>query len=515
MESPMKKPKLNGDPFATERLEAYPSPMDFKFNEKRVKLLSGSENYSQRGKKPCIVYYMHRDQRVQDNWAFLYAQRLALKHKLPLHVLTLISEKHPDHPGMTLRNLTFWLDGLREVSTELKTLNIPLHLLINQSLDESPGTSIVQWLGMMSDVQALIVDFSPLRQHRKIVRDIIESIKTPDLPLYRVDAHNVVPVEVTSDKQEYAARTIRSKINKKLDEFLTIFPPIIHHPHGVLSETEIHFGNQIGKNIEEDWSTLLNSLLIDHSVGPVDMYKGGSRAGFECLESFVTKRIQRYTDKRNDPNEDVLSRLSPWFHNGQISVQRAVLYVKKVANKYSSSFVEESIVRRELSDNFCYYNENYDSVKGAADWAQKTLSEHKKDKRTHIYSRSKLEKAKTHDDLWNAAQNQLVTEGKLHGYMRMYWAKKILEWTESPDVALADALYLNDHYALDGNDANGFVGCMWSICGIHDQGWRERSIFGKIRYMNYDGCKRKFNIGSYINRYNPKNKNGFFKPKLS
>jgi deoxyribodipyrimidine photo-lyase len=185
------------------------------------------------------------------------------------------------------------------------------------------------------------------------------------------------------------------------------------------------------------------------------------------------------------------------------------------------------VIRRELSDNFCFYNNaNYDSIEGASEWARKTLNDHKKDKRTHIYSRNQFETAKTHDQLWNGAQNQLRfaflsiiqiktsaqivisiafilyrIEGKMHGFLRMYWAKKILEWSKSPEEALEIAIYLNDKYNLDGRDANGYVGCMWSICGIHDQGWAERSVFGKIRFMNYDGCKRKFDVKAFEEKY--------------
>merc|ERR1719261_1778641 len=169
--------------------------------------------------------------------------------------------------------------------------------------------------------------------------------------------------------------------------------------------------------------------------------------------------------------------------------------VKKY-NKYASgsaSYVEEGLIRKELSDNYLYYTpDDYDSLDAAAGWARETLETHTTDKREYLYTREELEQGKTHDDLWNAAQLQVVREGGMHGFLRMYWAKKILEWTESPEVALRTAQYFNDKYALDGRDPNGYVGCMWSICGIHDQGWRERSVFGKIRYMNYAGCKRKF-----------------------
>lgn len=181
--------------------------------------------------------------------------------------------------------------------------------------------------------------------------------------------------------------------------------------------------------------------------------------------------------------------------------------MNKHKSKHSESvaaFCEEAIVRRELSDNFCYYNKNYDNLKGLASWALETLNVHRKDKRPYIYTDQELDEAKTHDDLWNSAQIQLRNEGKMHGFLRMYWAKKILEWTPTPEDALRMAIYLNDRYSMDGRDPNGYVGCMWSIGGIHDQGWAERAVFGKIRYMNYEGCKRKFDINAFIARYGGK-----------
>jgi len=178
--------------------------------------------------------------------------------------------------------------------------------------------------------------------------------------------------------------------------------------------------------------------------------------------------------------------------------------VREHGRSYSggvASFIEEMVVRRELADNFCHYNEQYDSLAGAAQWAQDSLAKHAGDPREYVYTQAQLENAETHDDLWNAAQLQMVEVGKMHGFLRMYWAKKILEWTESPEEALRIAIYLNDRYELDGRDPNGYVGCMWSIAGVHDMGWTERQVFGKIRFMNYDGCKRKFDLPGFVKQF--------------
>ena len=500
---PAKKAKIVSDVFMENRLKVAENVNEFQFNKKRIKLLSGSEAFLRQECK-SVAYYMHRDQRVQDNWAMLYAQKLAMEHGLPLHVISMISVTHPNDAGATHRTIKFSLNGLEEVANDLKKLNIAFHFILAQN-EPTPGKKIADLMSKLN-IGCLIVDFSALRPHRSIVQQIVDSKEIKGRPVYQVDAHNIVPVTVTSEKQEYAARTIRNKVTGKLGEFLTEFPPVISHPYGDCTSTPRQFGQQFGNDIKDDWKEMLKSIKKDETVLPVDKFQPGTAEGHKALQKFVSKRIKIYDEKRNDPNNDAVSDLSPWFHFGQLSVQRAVLYVKKEASSYSKGFIEESVVRRELSENFCYYNENYDSVKGATDWAKKTLNDHKKDKRPYLYTREQLEKALTHDRLWNAAQLQLRNEGKMHGFMRMYWAKKVLEWTESPETALADALYLNDHYSLDGNDANGVVGCMWSICGVHDQGWGERAIFGKVRFMNFDGCKRKFDIEKYISKHGSRGK---------
>ncbi|KAM9615391.1 deoxyribodipyrimidine photo-lyase-like isoform 3-T4 [Morphnus guianensis] len=404
------------------RRRAAPSVREFKYNKKRVRLVSQGSDLKADAR--CILYWMSRDQRVQDNWAFLYAQRLALKQELPLHVCFCLVPKFLD---ATIRHYGFMLRGLQEVA--------------------------------------------------------------------EVDAHNIVPCWVASPKQEYSARTIRGKIHAQLPEFLTEFPPIIRHPYPPSCPAE-----------PIAWEACYSSLQVDHTVKEVEWATPGTAAGLAMLQSFIAERLKSFGSHRNDPNKAALSNLSPWFHFGQVSTQRAILEVQKHRGKYKESvdaFVEEAVVRRELAENFCYYNENYDSMQGAYDWAQTTLKLHAKDKRPFLYKLQELEQGTTHDPLWNAAQLQMVREGKMHGFLRMYWAKKILEWTRSPEEALQFAIYLNDRYELDGRDPNGYVGCLWSICGIHDQGWAERAIFGKIRYMNYAGCKRKFDVGQFERRYTP------------
>ncbi|XP_022610500.1 deoxyribodipyrimidine photo-lyase-like [Seriola dumerili] len=458
---------------------------EIKLNKKRLRFVSDTEKIKQGSEG--VLYWMSRDHRVQDNWALIRAQQLAVKENLPLHVCVCLVV--PKSELSTLRHFSFMLKGLKEVAKECKALDIQFHLLHGSVGEVLPGFVSDRSLG------AVVTDFSPLREPLQWLEDVKKRLPK-DIPLIQVDAHNIVPCWVASPKLEYAARTIRGKITKLLPEFLTDFPLVEKHPYTA---------TRTAKPV--DWDKTLVSLQVDRTVGEPEWATPGTKGGIAMLESFIDVRLKLFDIKRNDPNAAALSHLSPWIRFGHLSAQRVALQVQhsgKKAGQSVSSFIEELVVRRELTDNFCFYNKKYDSVEGASEWAHKTLEAHAKDKRPYLYTRQQLEEAKTHDKLWNAAQYQMVSEGKMHGFLRMYWAKKILEWTSSPKEALSIALYLNDRYELDGQDPNGFVGCMWSICGIHDQGWAERPVFGKIRYMNYKGCTRKFDVAQFERKYCPK-----------
>ncbi|XP_067630161.1 deoxyribodipyrimidine photo-lyase [Eurosta solidaginis] len=469
------------------RLDTAESISEFHFNKKRVRLLSKVKEVSD-SRTGGVLYWMSRDVRVQDNWALLFAQRLALKLKLPLLIgYSLV----PNLIHATLRHYKFILGGLEEVEGECRKLQIPFKLWKG-----SPGQCLPEFV-RSHNISALVCDFMPLKIQRQWV-DEVSAALPKDVPFTQVDAHNVVPLWVASEKQEYGARTIRGKINSKLEEFLTEFPPVIKHTYNKKLMADYKLVN---------WKAAEEFLECDRSVDAVDWAMPGYNAGIAQLQSFCAKRLRIFSDKRNDPTVNALSGLSPWFHFGHISVQRSVLEVMRYKSKAKASveaFCEEAIVRRELADNFCYYNEHYDSLKGLHAWAAKTLDDHRKDKRSPSYTLVEFEQARTHDDLWNSAQIQLMREGKMHGFLRMYWAKKILEWAPTPEMALETAILLNDKYSLDGCDPNGYVGCMWSIGGVHDQGWAERAIFGKIRFMNYKGCQRKFDVSAFVARYGGK-----------
>ncbi|XP_078038547.1 deoxyribodipyrimidine photo-lyase [Augochlora pura] len=470
--------------FMENRKNTAESISEFHFNKKRVRMLSKFNDI----KNDCkgILYWMFRDIRVQDNWALLFAQRTALKNNLPLHVCFCLMTNFLE---ASMRYYKFLLQGLEKVEGECKTLNINFHLLHGD-----PSDSIVKFVETYK-MGAVIADFCPLKLPMSWI-DNVQNQLPEDISFCQVDAHNIVPCWEASQKQEFAAKTIRNKINTKLNEFLTEFPPVIKHLYTTNEKFE-----------KNNWKIALDSLEINKTVDEIAWAKPGYINGIKELDSFVKNRLKKYAAERNDPLSNAISNLSPWFHFGMISVQRCILEIREYKKSYPKSvesFMDEAIIRRELSDNFCFYNKNYDVIEGAYAWAIETLNKHRKDKRKYIYSLQEFENCKTHDDLWNACQNQLVRIGKIHGFLRMYWAKKILEWTKSPEEALKWANYLNNKYSIDGCDPNGYVGCAWSICGIHDHGWTEREIFGKIRYMNYEGCKRKFKVKEFISQWEKK-----------
>jgi len=441
-------------------------------NENRIRLLqNGVETNGP------IVYWMSRDQRAHDNWAMLFAQQLALEKKKPLAV---IFNLVPDFLEATIRQYGFMLKGLQRVEIELSKRNIPFFLLIDK-----PEKYVPEFL-QKNNASVLVSDFDPLKIKRMWKRDVAKKIR---IPFYEVDAHNIVPCLHVSNKQEFAAYTIRPKINKALPMFMEEFPVLKKMSKNELSSSKIN------------WADVDQSLNINRQIIEVDWIKPGETAALNMLESFLVNKFEKYVELKNSPVEDGQSNLSPYLHFGQIASQRVALEVQRLnGNKESEKvFLEELIVRKELADNFCYFNTKYDSFDGFPEWAKTSLNKHRKDEREFIYSQEEFENAKTHEDLWNAAQTEMIRTGKMHGYMRMYWAKKILEWSKSPEDAIKTAIYLNDKYELDGRDANGYAGISWSIGGIHDRAWFERPVFGKIRYMNRNGAKNKFDINKYIN----------------
>ncbi len=440
-------------------------------HQTRIKPLNNKEPRD----RSYVVYWMQASQRARYNHALEYAIRKANELHRMLVVFFGITG---DYPNANARHYAFMLEGLQEVREDLHDRGIQMVVW-----KTSPELGLIEFA---KDVCMVVTDRGYTNfqcQWRMYVANRI------NCPLIQVESDVVVPIQVVSDKQEYAARTIRPKIQKHLDEYLQ---PLQNNN---ADKSSLHL--TFDSFSIDDIDAALQQLNVDHSVKKVEEFKGGYSQAKSFFEDFIQHKLDRYDELKNDPTEDVLSKLSPYLHFGQISPLEIALEVQKTDSPGKDAYLEELIVRRELSMNYCYFNQNYANIRGIPDWAQKTLTDHANDHREYIYSYEEFEKAKTHDPYWNAAQMEMVKTGKMHGYMRMYWGKKILEWSESPEVAYNIALTLNDKYNLDGRDPNGFTGVAWCF-GTHDQGWKERPIYGKVRYMNANGLKRKFDANKYV-----------------
>ena len=463
--------------------------------------------------KTCVVYVMGRDQRVHDNYALLEAYRTAKELNVPFAVIFCL---HHGSSNRAREHYQWMIKGLKELEQELDVMNIPFMLLVGKPSETLPG------IAHHLKPAAIFFDFNPLKGPVRMQKNIADNV---ECPVYVVDTHNIVPTWEVSDKQEFAARTIRPKIQKLIDKY-------IDEPQHLVKQ-ELKWPGKVKKIVEME--ELIDKLFSHIPSNSQDLsFVSGEKAAQEALKRFITHGLRGYEVERNDPSLEHLSELSPYLHFGQLSRLRAFIDVEHAAQhdhtlrKDADAFIEELNVRSALSDNYCYFNNQYDSLEGAADWAKKTLASHSDDKREHNYTLRQLEDGETEDQAWNAAQHQLTQNGKMHGYMRMYWAKKILEWSPAKPLndktvskdscfksindelskscgaewAIKVAIALNDFYSIDGGDPNGYVGILWSIAGLHDRAWFGRPVFGSIRYMNYGGLKRKFNITSYIERYN-------------
>ncbi len=425
-----------------------------------------------------VLYWMQASQREECNHALEYAVKVANEYDLPPLVFFGITD---DYPEANERHYGFMLEGLKEVYASLEKRGIKLvlrHL--------SPETGAEE---LARRASVIVVD----RGYTRLQRSWRERLALrADCPVIQVESDAVVPVEDASLKEEYSAATLRPKISRKLEKYLV---PLKKTPVKRESSHMRFAAFEIG-----DTDKALSRLKIDRSVRWRQVpYRGGTARAKKLLEDFIENKLDRYHDLRNDPTRDATSHMSPYLHFGQISPLYVALKVDSRKSPGKDAYLEELIIRRELGINFVHYNEHYDSFEAIPGWCRKTLKKHERDERGFTYSREELEEGRTHDPYWNAAQKEMVLTGKMHGYMRMYWGKKILEWTKKPEEAFATALFLNNRYEIDGRDPGGFTGVAWCF-GKHDRPWGERPIFGTIRYMNDKGLRRKFDADGYVKK---------------
>lgn len=426
-----------------------------------------------------VLYWMQHSHRTRANQALNFSIQRANDLCKPLLVCFGLTDGFPE---ANLRHYSFMLEGLKEIKAELEKASIGF-VVIKGRPDE-----VALLLG--EKASAIVTDRGYLRVEREWRQRVAEKASCD---FYQIESDLIVPVEEASTKEEYSAATIRRKIMQRLEEYndLDETPTIINKfNNNLLSDM---------KEIVADIDEALSALDIDTSVPPIKNKKGGYSEAKKRLDDFIENRLCYYDTLKNHPDKDFSSGLSAYLHFGQISPLEIFNAIKDIDSPGKESFIDELMVRRELAFNFVYYNDRYDTYDCIPNWAAQSLELHKSDLRTWVYTLEQLEMSETHDPYWNAAQTQLRITGEMHGYMRMYWGKKIIEWSNNPEEAFNNSLHLNNKYALDGRDPNSFAGIAWCL-GKHDRPWRERPIFGKIRYMNDKGLERKFDIDAYVEK---------------
>jgi deoxyribodipyrimidine photo-lyase len=429
-----------------------------------------------------VLYWMQASVRTEHNHALEYAVQRANELGQRLLVVFGLTDGYPE---ANLRHYTFLLEGLADVEGALKERGAKLAVRCGSpdevALDAGEGASII------------VTDRGYLRHQREWREKVADEAKCR---VVQVESDVVVPVELASDKQEYAARTLRPKIKEHLEDFLVELEP---------TKLEKSSLNMKADSLDlSNVDRVLEDMDLDRSVGALShLYRGGTSEAKRVLRDFLNNRFSSYTGHRNQPQTDDVSHMSKYLHYGHVSPVYVALEIQKsgASEENIDSYLEELIVRRELPMNFVHYEKDYDRFSCLPGWARKTLEEHKDDAREHVYTAKQLEAAETHDEYWNAAMREMVHTGYMHNHMRMYWGKKVLEWSNTPEHAFRTALYLNNKYFLDGRDPNSYANVAW-VFGLHDQGWKERAVFGKVRYMSASGLERKSKPKEYVEKVN-------------
>lgn len=444
-----------------------------------------------------ILYWMQGALRTRDNAALLFAAQKSQDLQRPLLVVFCLDQNYPE---ANLRSFTFLWEALTEVSKNLQALEIFFRVVV--------GPPLVT-LGQLGNRANLMITEKAYLRHPQQLRLQLAQILT--CPFWQIETEVVVPVERVSNKDEYSAATLRRKILPLVAFYLDLEPwaaqedtlsmahlffPVHFNP---LEALTLQVGEAHSVICPQESPLASLNFPMDHSVPPAPGLIGGWSQAQARWELFANSGLEKYHINRNDPNLQGQSELSPYLHFGCFSSQRLYLLALEEGGPGSEAFLEELLVRRELAFNFTTYNPLYDQYEGLPSWVKKTLEAHSLDKRDYLYTPQEWDKAQTHDPAWNAAQREMQITGKMHGYMRMYWGKKLLEWSKTPQEALKTANWLNNRYELDGRDPNGYAGTAWCL-GKHDRPWGERKVFGMIRYMNFQGLKRKFDIEAYILR---------------
>lgn len=424
------------------------------------------------------------NRRVDSNHALLHAAELANKLRLPL---LYYEELTCSYPHANDRRHTFILEGVPETAKRLRKAGVGYVFYLRRHSGDSDDILY----RLAARAAAVVTDDYPTSAARRQSATVADRLRSP---LIAVDSSCIVPMRLF-DKREWAAYTIRPKLKRFLPQFLTPTPKL--HVVQRFQEPLPPFHTEV---TPENIPSLVAACAVAHSVPPSLRYSGRRAEAERRLHRFLARHLARYSSLRHEPSSHATSTLSPYLHFGRLSSLEVALAVRQYAEEHmliAEEYLEELIVRRELAFNFTLHTPNYDSLKALPAWALATVSLHSHDRRSPVYTREEFEYARTHDPLWNAAQWELLLRGTIHGYYRMYWGKKIFEWTASPEEALETMIYLHDRYALDGQDPNTYTNILWCF-GLHDRPWKERPIYGQVRYISYEGMRRKTQVAAYI-----------------
>ena len=431
-----------------------------------------------------ILYWMQMFKRTSHNHALKFAIEQANERELPLVVYEGLKFYYP---WASDRIHTFILEGVAEKRAAFEKLGIK-YIFYLQKNDKSPKDTVAR---IAKDAALIVTDDFPcfiIPKHNEAI------VKKAQIPVYAVDSNGVIPLS-KFEKEEYAAYTIRPKIKRILHEYLKPF----EEEKIIVRADKLKIDGPDTEVTEKNIAELLKECDIDHAVKPSNIYHGGTANGQKRLNKFLQNILADYDEARNKPEKDGSSRLSSYLHFGFLSSLEIALAVKDsdAPQKSKDAYLEEIIVRRELSYNFTRFNSAYDSLKSLPDWVQKTMREHIDDKREIVYSLEEMENCQTYDELWNASQREMNVTGEIHNYVRMLWGKNVIAWTKSYEEAFAILEHLNNKYCLDGRNPNSYAGILWCF-GKHDRPWMERPVFGMMRYMTTNSTGKKFDSKKYI-----------------
>ncbi|MCU0558717.1 MAG: deoxyribodipyrimidine photo-lyase [Desulfobacterales bacterium] len=449
---------------------AYPG-----IQESRIRQLNECEPVQGR----YVLYWMQQSQRPQMNHALEAAVHEANARGQGVVVAFGLTDAYPE---ANLRHYTFMLEGLKETAETLKQRGIRMTVRLG-----SPPEAA---LDLGREASLIVCDRGYLR-HQRAWREQVA--RRAACRVIQVESDVVVPVEAATLKAEIGARTLRPRIHRRMADYLLEVkevPVRVRHAELRLAGLDL-----------SDIESILKGLKIDRRVGSVRRFKGGAAEAHRRFADFLKHRLGRYARNHNQPQTDDTSAMSPYLHFGQISPLYMAMEIAKAAapQEAKDAFLEELIVRRELACNFTHFTSDYDAYGCLPNWARESLAAHRRDRRPYRYSDRQLETAETHDPYWNAAMREMACTGYMHNYMRMYWGKKILEWSRSPEEGFATTLALNNRFFLDGRDPNSYAGVAW-IYGVHDRAWPSRPVFGKVRTMVAAGLERKCDIHGYVEK---------------